>query len=225
MTKIQKDGHSKMKRIDYLCPISSCNSNQAQEMLTYKEQKRKRPFPWKADLEIGPDIQIPTTGYIATRRETAKTWKRSLTSEAAVAATSRHIFPDNPELKPETVLVRDNEDQETIEPTEIISAYKYGSAIVPMGDILLTSGYEGGPKSLTLLGFVRTECLDISQLTGNGTMIFQPTEGNDYSISAMSALVKAMLAEGVAAIVRKVYRKGLVPRLGVLIPEVDKQRQ
>ena len=44
-----------------------CQMQEVEKLLMYKEQRRKRPWPWKVDLEIGPDIQIPTTGYIATR--------------------------------------------------------------------------------------------------------------------------------------------------------------
>ena len=50
-------------------------------------------------------------------------------------------------------------------------------------------------------------------------MVFQPTEGSDFSIVGLSALTQAMVEEGLVALVRKVYRKGTNPRLGILVPE------
>ena len=50
-------------------------------------------------------------------------------------------------------------------------------------------------------------------------MVFQPTEGIDFSIVGLSALTQAMVEEGLVALVRKVYRKGTNPRLGILVPE------
>ena len=152
MTGIQMDGYACMEQIRMAAGegcTDICHVREAEKLLMYKEQRRKRPFPWKVDLEVGPDLKIPTTGYISTRRETAKTWKRTLASNSRQGG-------DTPaeELKPETVYVRDNEEQAVIEPTEIISAYKYGSEVIPLSEAEKSQGYEGGPKSLTVIGFV-----------------------------------------------------------------------
>ena len=56
-------------------------------------------------------------------------------------------------------------------------------------------------------------------------MVFQPTEGSDFSIVALSALTQAMVEEGTVALVRKVYRKGTNPRLGILVPEDNEAGQ
>ena len=44
----------------------------------FRERKAKKPFPWKVSLEVGTGIRINTVGYILTRREPPKTWKRCL---------------------------------------------------------------------------------------------------------------------------------------------------
>merc|ERR1719167_473278 len=111
------------------------------------------------------------------------------------------------ELKPETVLVRDNDDQSVIDPQDTISAWKYGSEVVPISEAEQAAGYEAGPKSLTVLGFVEQVKVDFHLLCGNGTMVFQPTEGNNFSIVGLSALTQAMVEERMVALVRKVYRK------------------
>jgi hypothetical protein len=37
--------------------------------LLNKERRKKKPFPWKVDLQVGPDIRLNFTGYIQVRRE------------------------------------------------------------------------------------------------------------------------------------------------------------
>ena len=39
-----------------------CGIDDAEARILIKEQRRKRPFPWKVDLDFGPDLTIPTTG-------------------------------------------------------------------------------------------------------------------------------------------------------------------
>ena len=69
MTEIQRDGCATMEQIRLAAGETTdvCQMKEVEKLLMYKEQRRKRPWPWKVDLEIGPDIQIPTTGYISTR--------------------------------------------------------------------------------------------------------------------------------------------------------------
>ena len=52
-------------------------------------------------------------------------------------------------------------------------------------------------------------------------MVFLPTEGDENSVAALSALVQAMEESEMVAIVRKVYNKRATPRLGILAPEHD----
>ena len=117
--------------------------------------------------------------------------------------------------------MRDNEDQEVIEPSDTIDAFKFGSVVVPLS-AAESGGYgshDAGPKCLSVIQFIDQDEIPLPYLTGQGTMLFQAAEGNDYSIRALSALVEAMTEEGLAAVVRKVYRKGTSARLGVLVPE------
>ncbi len=86
-----------------------------------KERRKKRPTPWKVDLEIGPDARVNMTGYIRIRRENPKTWKKCLANSS-----------DSDELKPDVTYVRNNEDQEVIEQDQLIAAYRYGSDIIPV---------------------------------------------------------------------------------------------
>ena len=42
----------------------------------------ERPAPWKVDFEVGPDIRITTSGFIALRRAPPKTWSKCLARPA-----------------------------------------------------------------------------------------------------------------------------------------------
>ena len=52
--------------------------DEALEAMLFKQKKIKKPWPWKVCFTVGPDIKINTTGYVMTRRENPKAWKRCL---------------------------------------------------------------------------------------------------------------------------------------------------
>lgn len=188
-----------------------CSLDDALAIFLFKSKRGKRPWPWKVVFEIGPDIRISTTGYIQVRRENPKSWKRCLARSTEVE-----------ELKPETMLVKNNEDQDLIEPEDVVTSYQYGRSLVSITEQDEAGAkFEGGPKSMCLFGFVDRAEIQLSDLAGNGTMVFLPTEDDDQSAAALSALAQAMQELGMVAIVRKVYNRSSVPRLGVLAPEED----
>ena len=105
--------------------------NSAIMYFTEKERRKKRPTPWKVDLEIGPDIIVNITGYIKVRHEAPKSWKSCTADD-----------PDCEEISPEVTYVRNNEDQEAIEREDCVEAYKYGSELITIsGTILLVLSF------------------------------------------------------------------------------------
>ena len=130
------------------------------------------------------------------------------------------------ELKPETKYVRvcEAEDDEAgeVAQEDIVMGYRYGREIVAISEEDEAAvKFDGGPKSLTLFGFLPLSELKYHQLVGDGSMIFLPTEGDVNSGRAWSALVQAMLELKVVAVVRKVYSRISAPRLGALVPEYN----
>jgi len=177
--------------------------------------KPRRPWSWKVDLEIGTDIRIPTAGYNAVRRENKNAWKRCLKSDAS---DSQCFISD--ELKAETTIVRNNDDQEVVEPENLIDAFRYGSKLFTISETEKSAKkFQSGPKSLILIGFVKRAEIPVTYLMGDGYMMFQPVEDSEYSVMALSSLVEAMVREEMVAIVRKVYSNNGAPKLGILIPE------
>ena len=163
-TATQEAGINLMESIFSASPdAESCGIDVAHELLFNKERKKKKSTAWKVDLEIGPDIQIPIAGYVAIRRENPKTWKKCLAKQG----TSK--IQDFDELKPETTFVRNNEEQEVVEAENLIDAFKYGTKICPMSEVEKSAAkYEGGPKSLLLIGFVKRAEVPVSLLLGDG---------------------------------------------------------
>ena len=52
--------------------------DEALDEMLFKQKKVKKPHPWKVCFSLGPNIKINTTGYVLTRREAPKSWKRCL---------------------------------------------------------------------------------------------------------------------------------------------------
>jgi len=192
-----------------------CGIEEAMASLVYRDRKSKKPYPWKVALEIGPDIKVNTVGFIQVRREPPKSWKKCL------AAKNKDGEDEvEGELKPDTTYVRDNELQETISPDQLIESFKYGSELVTVTDEdKATYAYEGGEKSLILMGFAPQAAIQMSFLIGDGCMVFQPPENDDAATAALSSLAHAMLDSNQVAIVRRVYNRRATPRIGALIPE------
>ena len=214
-TAVQEAGICLMESIFEASPeAEGCGIEVAQELLFNKERKKKKSAAWKVDLEIGSNIRIPTAGYISIKRENPKSWKRCLAKEDS--STKSHGFD---ELKAETTIVRNNEDQEVVEPENLIDGFKYGTKVCPISEVEKSAGkYEAGPRSLILIGFVKRAEVPVSLLLGEGCMTFLPQD-SDYSRTALSSLVEAMVREEMVAIVRRVYSKNSAPRLAALIPE------
>jgi len=190
--------------------------DEALEAMLFKQKKVKKPWPWKVCFSLGPDIKINTTGFIMTRRENPKQWKRCLAKGG------------EEELKPVTTYVRvpadDDEEEEEVASDDIVMGYRYGAEIVTISeeDEQMTK-FEGGPKSLSLFGFLPCSEVKHHQVLGDGCMVFLPSEGDSNSGRAWAALTQAMLQLKVVAVVRKVYNKNSAPRLGALVPEYSEE--
>jgi len=209
-TKVQKTNEELIGQLVNETEGMMCSLDLAISTFLYKSKKGKKPFPFKVALEIGPDIKISTTGYVKIRRENPKTWKKCLARGEPM------------ELKADTIFIRNNEQQEPIDAEELVYSHRYGPEMVTLSDADIEEAkYEGGPKSMTLFGFIKKEEIKNTDFVGDGCMVFLPTEGDENSVAALSAFVQAMVESGMVAIVRKVYNKRSTPRMGVLTPEID----
>jgi len=190
-----------------------CSLDLAIQTFLYKNKKGKKGTPWKVCFTIGPDIKINTCGYVYVRREQPKTWKKCLARGG-----------EGEELRPETSYVRNNENQDPIDQDDLVMSYKYGTELVTISSAdEAAAKFEGGPKSMTLFGFLSRGDIKASDLVGDGSMVFIPVEDDTNSQAAWAALIQAMVEMDMVAIVRKVYNKNSIPRLGILTPEVGEE--
>ena len=72
MTGIQMDGYACMEQIRMAAGdgcTDICHVREAEKLLMYKEQRRKRPFPWKVDLQVNRQDYFTTFFKNSTRKK------------------------------------------------------------------------------------------------------------------------------------------------------------
>eukprot|EP00090_Calanus_glacialis_P024754 TRINITY_DN38449_c0_g1_i1.p1 TRINITY_DN38449_c0_g1~~TRINITY_DN38449_c0_g1_i1.p1 ORF type:complete len:720 (-),score=286.57 TRINITY_DN38449_c0_g1_i1:59-2218(-) len=208
-TQVQKANEELVGQLVQETDGMMCSLELAIQTFLYKNKKGKKPFPWKVCFNIGQDIKLNTCGYVMTRRETPKSWKRCLARGG-----------EGEELKPETSYARNNENQDPVDADDLVMSYRFGTELVTISAAdEAAAKFEGGPKSMSLFGFIARVDIKPSDLVGEGSMAFMPIEDDANSQTAWAVLIQAMVEMDVVAIVRKVYNKASTPRLGVLTPE------
>jgi len=213
-TQVQKANEELIGQLVQETDGMMCSLDLAIQTFLYKNKKGKKPFPWKVCFSIGPDIKINTTGYVLVRREAPKSWKKCLARGGE----------EGEELKPETTYVRNNENQDPVEQDDLVMSYKYGTELVSISPAdEAAAKFEGGPKSMSLFGFIARSEIRFCDMVGDGSMAFMPSEDDANSQTAWSVLIQALVELDMVAIVRKVYNKASAPRLGVLTPEVGEE--
>ena len=211
-TRIQGENENFLKALVNVSEGFSGSLNFVVESFIFKNKKGKKPTGWKVCFTLGPDIRINTTGYVLVRRENPKQWKRCLAKGG-----------DEEELRPQTHYQREKGDRlEEVEQEDVVMGYRYGNEIVSLTEQdEAAAKFEGGPKSMSLFGFLSRDQIRIQDLVGDGCMVFMPTEADGNSQRAWAALVQAMLELNMVMVVRKVYSKISAPRLGALVPEYN----
>jgi len=214
-TEVQRENEALVGRLVAETDGLVCSLEDALAAFLFRNKKGKTSMPWKAVLEVGPEVRVPVTGFVRVRREAPRSWRRCLARQVP--------GEEEMELKADTTFVRNTEEQEEVELDNLVQAYRYGPEMVVISredeEAARYKGEEG--KALQLFGFLSREELRPSDLVGDGAMVFLPQDGDSNSEAAVAALARAMLELGVVAVVRKVYRKGTSARLGVLCPEQE----
>jgi len=213
-TQVQKTNEELVGQLVQETDGMMCSLDLAIQTFLYKNKKGKRPFPWKICFSIGPDIKINTTGYVMVRREAPKSWKKCLARGG----------DEGEELKAETTFVRNNENQDLVDQEDLVMSYKYGTELVTISPAdEAAAKFEGGPKAMSLFGFITRSEIRSCDMVGDGSMAFMPSEDDTNSQAAWAVLIQAMMELDMVAVVRKVYNKASSPRLGVLTPEVGEE--
>ncbi|XP_046433001.1 X-ray repair cross-complementing protein 5-like [Neodiprion fabricii] len=175
------------------------------KLMIYKDHPKKAAA-WEVDMDLF-DIKIPVIFYLKTTEDfKLPKWKKFTESQTAK-------FP----VQKERTLVDKNKDE--IEEENTITGTMYGRKFIPLSDEdKAMSKYQSGPKSLTVYGFTKERRVRLDYLAGKGSHIVVPKL---QWASPFYSLVKAMMDREIVAIVRRVYRNNLAPKMGVLIPKID----
>uniref|UniRef100_A0A1B6EAK7 Ku domain-containing protein n=1 Tax=Clastoptera arizonana TaxID=38151 RepID=A0A1B6EAK7_9HEMI len=168
---------------------------------------QKKPQGWHVSLTIGPDIQIPVTGYKMVDSSFNIGWN-------VQTVDNEPIIKDHGFFK---------KDETCVENQDIIDGYVFGNSIIPFSAVEKeTMTYDSGEKCLNVLQTAPiAECLPKHLFIGDTVHYFVPQPDDEEAAVAFAAVVKALYDLDLAFIVRKVYRNGTIPMLGAMIPKIE----
>ncbi|XP_046749733.1 X-ray repair cross-complementing protein 5-like [Diprion similis] len=175
------------------------------KLMIYKDRPKKA-MPWKVAMDLF-NIKIPVIVYLKTTEDfKLPTWKKFTDSQTAKVPVQK-----------ERTLVDKNKDE--IDEESTITGTMYGRKFIAFSDEdKAMSKYQSGPKSFIVYGFTKESRVTTDCLAGKGSYIVVPEL--EFA-SPFYSLVKAMIESKTVAIVRKVHRDNIAPKMGVLIPKID----
>lgn len=121
------------------------------------------------------------------------------------------------QIKRETKYYQNDKEIE-VDLDNIISGYMYGSTIVPYDEATLNIGIENNSASLDCLGFTDKKYILPEYLSGKQCHVVFAHSKAEVTQKKFAALVTAMVQSNLVMIARKVYRKGVSPKINVLFP-------
>lgn len=213
----------------------------ANEDFSYFEVKKILSSAWYATIQLGTNhnsIEIPIAGYIKIQKYKRKTGTESYLKPNSSSAIISGDNNNASEQKVETnlssaeipiekvVTYRPNESQlnEEIDKEEVMSAYCYGSTLVPFtDDDKKLFKYENTKKGFKIIGLSATHNISSAHQIGDKTMIIIPDsrlKENSHKL-IFQAMIRAMIAKKEVAIVRYAYRDTTSPQIGYLSPYIE----
>eukprot|EP00698_Gefionella_okellyi_P013382 TRINITY_DN3657_c0_g1_i2.p1 TRINITY_DN3657_c0_g1~~TRINITY_DN3657_c0_g1_i2.p1 ORF type:complete len:501 (-),score=150.16 TRINITY_DN3657_c0_g1_i2:982-2433(-) len=210
-----------------------------------KKSVLQRPL-WKGSLNVA-GVTIPVTSFVKTAEAKFPSLKR-MTAEQAAAVTSSggsggtgaggaaHGASDDDAgdaidedeggaeggvmLQRKYMLV-DEPNGVPVGEDNRVKAFRYGKNIIPFQKVDEASIAIESEKCMEVIGFVpKAKVPRCHYLGGCSTFLGDPND--DVACKAISHLVQALASVDKVAIVRYVYRAGLNPKVGVLIPHRNK---
>eukprot|EP00897_Mesotaenium_endlicherianum_P003505 jgi/Mesen1/3182/ME000184S02244 len=171
---------------------------------------------FRGELEVTPSLSIKVWVY----KKTAQQRLPSLKMFSDKAPESDPTATRAVRLEREYKLSTDPD--KVVPPDQQVKAYRYGPQIVPIGPLEREVVLFQAEKGIKLLGFTLRASIPRHYYMGEAS-IFLPEPDNVKSATAVSALARALHAEGKVAIVRcKLQdRKGLGVTLGCLTPRLS----
>ncbi|XP_038052595.1 X-ray repair cross-complementing protein 5-like [Patiria miniata] len=210
-TPQQRAGEALLKHIWNQVDGEKYSFSETLSLLSFFEKRAVKQTAWKANLEIGPNIQVPVCGYLKVKQSTQKSWK------------STYIKGKGKEYTPKTIRSQHlNNDEETeVEKEEIIEGHRYGSDIIPISEEdKVNMGYKPPGKLMQVLGFAKQDSIKRHQQLGNSVYCFVADPSDQHGCVALSAIINALYETNSVAIVRRTYSARSNPRIACLVPHI-----
>lgn len=177
------------------------------------QRKSVKPTPWNSMFVISSKIKIPIRAFKKIAEVKPYKWKTSVLDDNASVIKEKGY----------TTYDEKSEVETNINTEDVISAYRFGTTIVPFSDIdKQTMSYQSGPKGLYLIGCTSRE--SVSQyIMMSGSYIVIAKQEDKVGNLMLEAFTQAMHDNNNVGIVRRVYLDNSAPNIGVLIPEVKEE--
>ncbi|XP_023933350.1 X-ray repair cross-complementing protein 5 [Lingula anatina] len=186
----------------------SYSFSEALPALSYFQNRKVKPTPWKCNLEIGNNLQIALAGYVRVVEQKAPNFKNCYAKDIDSEVTTSRSYH------------LDDEASTEVEKEETAQGHRYGNTLVPFSEDDIANMKLKTVKCFKLLGFTETKNVKRHHFLGNNVQSFVAEKDDEAAGVALSALIRALHETNCVAIVRKVYRANSDAKLGVLSPHI-----
>ena len=212
-TKAQRAGEEVLKRIISQGDFAGFSFTDALKALTHiKKTQLRQTTVFRGQIEIGPDLKIPTYAYLRVKENKVSSWKKL----SAISQCSTN--PGTMEVTLSRSYHLGDEEQTEISKDQMVKGFRFGKNLIPFASYDSISTAEDNMKCLQVVGFCQCDCIKRHHYIGDNIVTFVPpfSQGSQ----GFSALAQALYETNCTAIVRYCFRKNANPKLGCLLPHI-----
>lgn len=214
MSKAQKETFNILKQVCDKTEGAMFSFDEALTLLSTYQSKIIKSTGTKYQMTIGEKFKLPIVSMIKCKENKPELFR------------FKKVFAkdENVELKTDRArFTKDDEQRDLDDKTDVVDAYRYGSTYVPIDtdSSVLRLQVE---KCFSVLGFTKSENVRRYYYLSDAVhqIVPDPSAGDDVE-EAFVNMVRAMYAEDVFGLVRKVYSSRSSPELGCLIPYITSE--
>lgn len=138
--------------------------------------------------------------------------------------SSKLVDEEDAGVVKERAFVKFDEDKDMqveVPKEDVISAYQFGSTVVPFSDIDKESmRYSTGAKGLYFIGCTRRDKIPLHLLIGDGSYVVLTKSEDNVAKMALESFVQALFERNCVGIARRIYNNNTTTTIGALFPVV-----
>lgn len=181
----------------------------------YFQRKNVKPTPWNALFTISEKIKIPIQMFKKVTEPPYRKW------------CSKVIDDEDAAVIKEKAYVRFDQERETmveVSKYDVISAYQFGSTVVPYSNIDKESmRYSTGAKGLFFIGCTRRHKIPLHLLIGKGSYVVLTRPDDNVAKEVLEAFVQALFERNCVGVARRIYSNNSTTTMGALFPVVTEE--